>query len=629
MNTFEKPERKTLFSMSLAALGIVYGDIGTSPLYAMRESLRGASINETDVLGVLSLIFWSLTLLISIKYLFILFRADNEGEGGILALLALITRTTQKKAGLFFIIGIIGAGLMIGDGMLTPAISVISAIEGLNIIIPSLSQWILPLTVILLILLFSFQYLGTARIGIVFGPVLMIWFITIAVLGLIQIMHNPVVLYAVNPKYAFLFMQHLGFKGYAILGSIFLVITGGEALYADLGHFGPVPIRLSWFFVAFPALILNYFGQGAYVLVHPEGIINPFYSIAPDWFSFPLLVLATAATIIASQAVISATFSLIKQAILLGLYPHMPIIQTSDSQQGQIYIPQVNLFLALGTLSLIFIFKNSNAMAHAYGVAVNLEILLTLILVIYVAVHQWKWSIAKVLIVFTTFVLIDFGFLGANLEKIITGGWLPIVFGALCAFIMYTWNRGRLYLKNTYYLEKDGLSQILNQLDYKELNLLPNTTAIFITDIYDKSGGSFLHFLKLSRALPEHILLVNYSVENIPHVLAKDRFQMHCLKENICELTLHYGFMDIISIPQALYVANDRGFLPFNIDIDAATYFMEIPTIVPSKRNRILWFFWQEKLFAFLVRNYSANLNIEFYQLPYNRTVALGTYYLI
>ena len=615
--------------MSLAALGIVYGDIGTSPLYAMRESLRGVSINQIDVLGVLSLIFWSLTLLISIKYLFILFRADNDGEGGILALLALITRTAKERAGLFFVIGIIGAGLMIGDGMLTPAISVISAIEGLNIIIPSLSEWILPLTVILLVFLFSFQYLGTARIGIVFGPVLLVWFITIATLGLIQIIDNPIVLYAVNPKYAFLFMQQLGFKGYAILGSIFLVITGGEALYADLGHFGRAPIRISWFFIAFPALVLNYFGQGAYVLMHPEGMINPFYSIAPAWFSFPLLVIATAATIIASQAVISATFSLIKQAILLGLYPHMPIIQTSDSHRGQIYIPQVNLFLAIGTLSLIFAFKNSNAMAHAYGVAVNLEILLTLILVMYVAVYQWKWSKPKILICFAVFIVIDSAFLGANLQKIITGGWVPIVFAASCALIMHTWNSGRLYLKNTYYLQKEELSKIIMQLDYKSLYKLPNTTAIFITDIYDRSGGSFLHFLKLSRALPEHILLVNYNVDNIPHVLATDRFEMHCLKENICELTLHYGFMDTISIPQALYVANDRGFLPFNVDIETATYFMEIPTIVPSNKRSILWFLWQEKLFAFLVRNYSANLNIEFYQLPYNRTVALGTYYLI
>ena len=615
--------------MSLAALGIVYGDIGTSPLYAMRESLQGVSINQTDILGVLSLIFWSLMLLISIKYLFILFRADNDGEGGILALLALITRTTKERTGLFFVIGIIGAGLMIGDGMLTPAISVISAIEGLNIIIPSLSAWILPLTVIILVTFFSFKYLGTARIGFVFGPILLVWFFTIAVLGAVQIFNNPSVLYAIYPKYAFYFLQQTGFKGYALLGGIFLVITGGEALYADLGHFGRTPIRLSWFFVAFPALVLNYFGQGAYVLMHPEAIINPFYCIAPDWFLFPLLIISTLATIIASQAVISATFSLIKQAILLGLYPHLPIVQTSDFKKGQIYIPQVNFFLAIGTLLLIFAFENSNAMAHAYGVAVNLEILLTLILVIYVAIYQWHWSIFRVLMVFSIFALIDLAFLGANLQKIVTGGWVPIVFAAFCAFIMYTWNQGRMYLKNTYYLKQEGISKILRQLDYKSLHRLPDTTAIFITDIYDKSGGSFLHFLKLSRALPEHILLLNYSVENIPHVASLDRFELVSLKENVCELTLHYGFMDTISVPQALYVANDRGLLPFKVDIETATYLIEIPNVVPSKKKSILWFLWQEKLFAFLVRNYSANLNIEFYQLPYNRTIALGTYYLI
>lgn len=629
MTHLKTEEGKTLFSMSLAALGIVYGDIGTSPLYAMRESLRGVSINTTDVLGVLSLIFWSLTLLISIKYLFILFRADNDGEGGILALLALITRTTKERAGLFFVIGIIGAGLMIGDGMLTPAISVISAIEGLNIILPSVSNWILPLTVIILITLFSFQYLGTNRIGIVFGPVLLVWFFTIAILGAVQIYHNPVVLHAVNPLYAFLFLQQTGFKGYALLGGIFLVVTGGEALYADLGHFGRAPIRFSWFFVAFPALILNYFGQGAYVLMHPDSIVNPFYCLSPEWFSFPLLLIATAATIIASQAVISATFSLIKQAILLGLYPHLPIVQTSNFQKGQIYIPQVNFFLAIGTLLLIFAFKNSNAMAHAYGVAVNLEILLTLILVIYVAIYRWHWSKLHVFLVFIVFAAIDMAFLGANIQKIVTGGWVPIVFAAVCAFIMHTWNQGRIYLKNTYYLKKEGLSKILKQLDYKVLNRLPNTTAIFITDIYDKSGGSFLHFLKLSRAIPEHILLLNYCVENIPHVLSTDRFELSCLKENVCELTLHYGFMDSISVPQALYVASDRGLLPFKVDIDSATYLIEIPNVIPSKKKSILWFLWQEKLFAFLVRNYSANLNIEFYQLPYNRTIAIGTYYLI
>jgi KUP system potassium uptake protein len=625
----EPSARQSFLSLSMAALGIVYGDIGTSPLYAMRVTLEGLSINLMDVLGILSLIFWSLTLLISVKYLFLLFRADNDGEGGILALLALIKPPQGEHAQLFLIIGILGAGLMLGDGMLTPAISVISAVEGVNMIIPSLSHWVIPMTCGILIALFSMQHLGTAKIGIVFGPILLIWFVVIGALGIVQVAHNPVVLHAINPMYAVRFIEQMGFKGYILLGGIFLVVTGGEALYADLGHFGKAPIRFSWFMLALPGLLCNYFGQGAYLLDHPEAIANPFYCLAPDWFEFPLLVLATAATIIASQAVISATFSLTKQAILLGFYPHLPIIQTSGFQRGQIYIPQMNFVLALGTLLLILVFKNSDAMTHAYGIAVNLVMLLTLLLVVQVAIHQWHWGWLRVLGVLLFFGTIDLAFLGANMLKILTGGWLPIVFASFAGLVMYTWSKGRRYLKQTYYMQKDELSIIFTQLDQDGLTRLPRMTAIFITDIYDKSGGSFLHFLKLSQLLPENILLLSYCVDNIPHVSSLERFETHCIRNNVCELTLHYGFMDIISIPQALYVANDRGLLPFSVDIETAMYFIEIPNVLASKQKKGLGFFWQDKLFSFLVRNYSANLNIEFYQLPYNRTIAMGTYYLI
>lgn len=629
MRVIDKTKKQPFFSLTLAALGIVYGDIGTSPLYAMKVSLDGLAINLVNVLGILSLIFWSLTLLISVKYLFILFRADNDGEGGILALLALIKSKNGYHSGILFVIGILGAGLMLGDGMLTPAISVISAVEGVNVIFPSLTAWVVPLTCLILVILFSFQSLGTAKIGVVFGPVIFIWFTVIGVLGLLKIIDNPIVLEAINPKYAFLFLQAMGFKGYALLGGIFLVVTGGEALYADLGHFGKAPIRLSWFLVAFPGLLLNYFGQGADLLLNPVAIENPFYYLAPECFALPLLLLATCATIIASQAVISATFSLTKQAVLLGFYPHLPIIQTSGFHRGQIYIPQMNLILAIGTLCLIFAFNNSNAMTHAYGIAVNLVMLLTLVLVIYVAIHQWKWGFIRVIGFFSIFGVIDLMFLGANMLKIKTGGWIPILFASFAGLVMYTWSKGRLYLKETYYLNKEELSKVVAQIDDLPLTHLRHSTAIFITDIYDKSGGSFLHFLKLSHMIPEHILIVNYSVANVPHVSSLERFEINCLREDICELTLHYGFMDIISIPQALYVASDRGLLPFTVDIDTATYFLEIPYIMPSKERRALRFLWQDKLFAFLVRNYSANLNIEFYQLPYNRTIAMGTYYLI
>lgn len=621
---------QTLPSLSLAALGVVYGDIGTSPLYALRESLRGVPINLIDVLGVLSLIFWSLIIVISIKYLLILLRADNDGEGGILALSALIKRTNEQRSKLFFVVGILGAGLMLGDGMLTPAISVISALEGVNVFVPGVSSWILPLTCIVLLALFAMQSVGTEKIGIIFGPILLIWFFTIAILGGIQIAANPVVLKAINPWYAFQFFYQNTWTGYALLGGVFLVMTGGEALYADLGHFGKKPIRLTWFFLVLPCLLLNYFGQGAYLLVHPEGIANPFYMLAPEWLAFPLIFLATLSTIIASQAVISATFSITKQAVLLGLYPHLPIVQTSGFQRGQIYIPQMNLILAIGTLVLVLTFKNSDALTHAYGIAVNLVMVLTSVLVVYVIVNIWHWNRIVVVVLCLFFGIIDTAFLGANIQKVLTGGWVPVVFASICAFVMYTWNVGRMYLQKNYYMKQDAFLKILRQLDYKSLNRLPNTTAIFITDIYDKSGGSFLNFLKLNRTIPERVLIINYTVENIPYVSSLNRYHVSCLKKNICELTLHYGFMDTISIQQALYNANDRALLPFSIDVDNAMYFLEIPNVVASReQKKTMWFFWQEKLFSFLVRNYSANLNIEFYQLPYDRTVAIGTYYMI
>lgn len=622
-------QKQSLYSLSLAALGIVYGDIGTSPLYAIQASLDKLSINFLDILGVLSLVFWALILVISIKYLCIVLRADNEGEGGILALLALLRQSNGQTFKLLFIIGIFGAGLMLGDGMLTPAISVVSAIEGLNVIAPVFSYWILPIASIILLALFACQRFGTAKIGFTFGPIIFVWFFTLSILGILQIIHNPIVLKAINPYYAFQFLHVNGWHGYVLLGGVFLVVTGGEALYADLGHFGKKPIQLSWFLIALPGLLLNYFGQGAYLLGHPEAIINPFYLIAPTWFLIPLLVLATMATIIASQAVISATFSLTKQAVLLGMYPRLPITQTSESMKGQIYVPQMNFILAIGTLILIVTFKSSSAIAHAYGIAVNLVMILTTFMIIYLAYKKWQWSIMKITLIFSSFILIDGAFIGANIQKLSTGGWVPILFAVACAFIMFTWNKGMEYLRDFYYLKKEDLSKILRQLHYKSLNKLPDLTAIFITDIYDRSGGSFLHFLKLNRALPEHILIVNYNIENIPYVAAKDRFILSCLDKNICRLTLNYGFMDFISIPDALVLANDRKILPFHLNVNAATYLIEIPNVVASQKKKTLWFFWQEKLFAFLMRNYSANLNIEFYQLPYNRTIAIGTYYII
>lgn len=448
-------------------------------------------------------------------------------------------------------------------------------------------------------------------------------------MGTVQIYHNPIVLKAINPFYAIEFFHQNGWKGYTLLGGVFLVVTGGEALYADIGHLGKNPIRISWFLIALPGLLLNYFGQGAYLLEHPQAIANPFYLIAPNWFLFPLLIIATMATIIASQAVISATFSLTKQAVLLGLYPHLPIKQTSDIKQGQIYVPQMNIVLAIGTMLLIITFKNSTALAHAYGIAVNVVMLLTSILVTYLAIKKWRWNPLILILMFSFFGLIDLAFLGANIQKFKTGGWVPVTFALVCAFIMYTWQSGMRYLRENYFMKKEELPKILKQLDYQSINKLPGMTTIFITDIYDKSGGGLLHFLKANRVLPEHILIVNYTVENIPYVTSDNRFEVKCLKPKICELTLHYGFMDTVSIPQALYNASDRDILPFPVNVEATTYLIEIPNVVASPKKKTMTFYWQEKVFAFLIRNYSANLNIEFYQLPFNKTVALGTYYII
>lgn len=624
-----KIKHDATWKLTLAALGVVYGDIGTSPLYAMRESLRGIPLGPLEVLGILSLIFWTILILISIKYCIFLLRADNDGEGGILALSALVNRIATYRKPMLYTVGILGAGFMIGDGMLTPAISVISAVEGLHVIAPKLSSWVVPITTLILIGLFSVQSLGSSKVGITFSFFLLIWFAVIAYMGITQIKENPSVFAAINPWYGFHFLFTYGLRGYALLGGVFLVVTGAEALYADMGHFGKIPIRLSWFLIVWPALILNYFGQGALLLSQPDAIVNPFYFMVPKDMQIYLLTIATVATVIASQAVISATFSLVKQAILLGLYPRLPIVQTSASEGGQVYIPQMNLVLAIGTLSLVWIFQNADSLTHAYGIAVNLEMVLTTSLVMYVARKLWHLNSFLIVVMYSVTLIIELGFLGANSQKFMTGGWVPIAFAMVCGFVMYTWDLGRRYLSEHYYIKPEALARLLKQFDYKSMSRIPDSTAIFITDVYDRSGGAFLNFLKISRTLPEKIVLVNYQVLNRPYVRGEDRYHIQMLKPQICALVLNYGFQDTISIPQALYVANERGILPFRINLEKLIYLIEIPNVVASKAKRSLWFYWQEKLFAFLVRNYSANLNIEFYQLPYSRTMAMGTYYII
>lgn len=622
-------QKTASYSMTIAALGVVFGDIGTSPLYALKVTMGKLMINQMNVLGVLSLILWTLLISISFKYLIIIFRADNEGEGGILALLALMKYKNVKYVRFFYLISIFGAGLLLGDGMLTPAISVISALEGLEAISPSLQAFILPMACVIFIFLFTIQSRGTAKLGFLFGPIMLVWFLSIAALGCIEIINYPLVLKAINPYYAIHFLVAEGVHGYLVLGGIFLVITGGEALFADIGHFGKKPIRQNWFILVLPSLLLSYFGQGAFLISHPEAIDNPIFSMVPVGLFIPFILLATAATIIASQAVISATFSLTKQAILLGLFPKLAIVQLSKDYSGQIYVPQINSILFIGTLGFTLIFQTSENLAQAYGIAVNGVMLIVDVMVGYTALAIWKWPKWIVALLFGAFTVFDLAFLGSNSHKFLTGGWVPVTLALLIAFVMYTWRFGLDYLIKNYYTQKEDIAQILKLLEFSTLNKLKGVTAIFITDSYDKSGGSLLHFLKLNQAMPEHVLVINCAVQNIPYVHYNQRYQVTSLSPNVGQITLNFGFMQTISIPRALEKAAAKNRLPFEFDLFQATYFVEIPNVMASKSKKSLHFFWQEKMFAFLIRNYSANLNIEFFQLPFNRTIAIGTYYII
>lgn len=620
----EADSSKKKWPVMLAAIGIVYGDLGTSPLYAFRESLQGLEISVNNILGVLSLIFWSLVILISIKYLLFVLRADNEGEGGILSMLALIQKNNKKAFNLFLSVAIMGTALLIGDGIITPAISVTSAMEGLAVVSPEFEHYTLPITIVILLLLYFNQHFGTARLGSLFGPVLVIWFITIGGLGLLHINDNTQVYNALNPYYAIHFFVENGFRGYILLGAVFLVVTGGEALYADMGQFGKGAIRRGWFFLVLPSLLLNYFGQGAYVLEHPEAIENPFYSLAPDWFAYPLLFIATLATIIASQAVISATFSIAKQAVLLDLIPKIPIVQTSEEEKGQVYVPQMNIILALGTLSFVLAFKNSSAMAFAYGIAVNLEMITVTILMMYVARLVWKWSLLKIFTILSLFLLIELAFFGSNVHKIVSGGWVPILFAIGCVTIMLTWHMGMQYLRESFYKGQGNLLANIKNLKVDNLYHLQDTTAIFINEPYDQNAENLFKYFKLNKCIPDKVLIVTLSTANTPYVSIDERCQFEKLSTHIYTLNIRVGFMQLIHIPMVLAIAKKNGQFPFEVDLKDAMYMVELTHISATEREATLPFFWQEKLFAFLMRN--SVLDIEFYHLPYNRTIAIGSY---
>jgi KUP system potassium uptake protein len=622
----ERPSRRTAL-LALGALGVVYGDIGTSPLYTLKACFTagGLEVSPVNVLGILSLIFWTLIVTIAVKYQLLVLRADNRGEGGILALLALLDpwgKKGSKKAAAKILFGLFGAALLYGDGVLTPAISVLSAIEGLELGAPALKEWVLPLTVMVLVGLFAAQRLGTGKVGVVFGPICALWFGVLAALGLHGIVQNPGVLAALNPEHAFAFFAHHGGVALAVLGAAFLAVTGGEALYADLGHFGRRPIALAWFWFVLPALVLNYFGQGAMLLLDPSRLENPFYLLAPGWMLYPLIALAAAATVIASQAVISGAFSLMSQAISLGQSPRLKIVQTSPDERGQIYIPTLNWIMMLTTIAIVLGFKESGALASAYGIAVSGTMVITTGLMFSVVRQRWGWSDALAAAVILPFFVVDLVYFGANAIKFHEGGWLPVLLAAGAYLVMNTWSTGRRNLikrlqLNT--LDMAGMHALLARIAPARV---PGT-CIFMTAPGLGLPPALQHHVTHNRALHQRVVLLSVLVEDVPFVPLKERVEVHDLGAGFWAVTARFGFMQRPNVPLALRKTVDKGLA---IDPLDSTYYIGRETLVPSTKVPGMAI-WREKFFAFMQRN--AARATDYYDIPPDRTVELGMRILI
>jgi KUP system potassium uptake protein len=613
--------RKGATALALGAIGVVFGDIGTSPLYAMKESFAGThplTPDEPHVMGVLSLIFWAIMLIVTAKYVAIIMRADNKGEGGSLAMLALATRLTHGSnlTPIIVVLGIFAAALFYGDSMITPAISVLSAVEGLQVAAPGLDAYVVPLTLVILIILFAFQKRGTARVGAAFGPVMLLWFITLAVLGVVNIAAYPRVLLAINPYYAIRFFVMDGWIAFLALGSVVLVVTGSEALYADMGHFGRMPIRLAWFVLVLPALLINYFGQGALIIREPGAIQNPLFLMAPDWAGLPMVGLATVATVIASQAVITGAFSVTRQAIQLGYLPRMQIIHTSASEMGQIYLPFVNSMLAAFVALLVVGFKSSTHLAAAYGIAVTGTMIIDALLLSIVAALMWKWKRVVLGLVIGLFLFVDLSFFTANLTKIAHGGWFPLAMGFAIFLVLTTWKRGRALLSDRVSKDSLELETFLNAVSDR-VPRVPGT-AIFMTGTATGTPGSLLHNLKHNKVLHEQVVVLTVRFEEIPNVPEDQRFELTRLPKNFYRLILHYGFMEEPNIPEALRQSERKG---LHCDPMQSSYFLSRETVIPSSKPGMSM--WREKIFAWMSRN--ATSAMEFFKIPPNRVVELGT----
>ena len=607
--------------LSLGALGVVYGDIGTSPLYALRESLHpshGVDVTLASVLGILSLILWSLLIVITIKYLTFVMRADQQGEGGILVLAALVTPkdgAVNRRRTVLILIGLFGTALLYGDGMITPAISVLSAVEGLEVSAPSLQPYVLEITVVILIGLFVLQRRGTGSVGKIFGPVMILWFIVIGALGVRAIAARPEVLKAVNPGYAISFFADHGFKGFLVLGSVFLVVTGGEALYADMGHFGRRPIRLAWFGLVLPGLLLNYFGQGALVIGDPKAIENPFYLLAPSALQWPLIILATTAAVIASQALISGAFSLAMQSVQLGYLPRLKIEHTSDRERGQVYVPAVNWTLMVACILLVFGFRSSTGLAAAYGVAVTATMVITTILFYVVARDHWhwpRWSIGPLALVFLT---IDLGFLGANLFKIPKGGWFPLVAGAAVFAVMTTWKTGKRIVNERVRGGSVPLDAFCQSIEKSRPIRVPGT-AVYLYGRPFTAPPALVTNLRYNRMLHEQILLVSIVVEDTPRVHPRRSLKIDHMGQGITQAVLHVGYMQQPNVPRALEAdAAELRYHPLD-----SHYFLGRETIIITNRPGMAP--WREHLYALMARN--ARNAAAFFGIPAERAVEVG-----
>ncbi|MFT4278203.1 MAG: potassium transporter Kup [Rhodopseudomonas sp.] len=618
--TSEAPDKTGFWALTLGGIGVVFGDIGTSPLYAFREAVAGAThggpASRVLVLGVLSLILWSLLIVVTAKYVLLLLRADNNGEGGTLSLMALGQRALGRRSTVLLVLGVIGASMFIGDSMITPAISVLSAVEGFKVAAPALEPYVVPLTVVILLALFAVQSHGTAVVARAFGPVMLVWFSALAALGAMHIMDDPSVLAAINPWYAAQFLASHGTIGLVTLGAVFLAVTGGEALYADLGHFGRGPIQTGWLGFVLPALLINYFGQGALVLAHPAALENPFYRMVPDAMVLPLTLLATAATVIASQAVITGAFSLISQAVQLGLLPRFEVRYTSETHAGQIYLPRVNAMLLVGVLLLVLVFQTSSGLASAYGIAVSTTMVVDGIMAFVVIWKLWQWSAAAAALLIVPFVLVDTMFFSANLMKLLEGAWLPLLFGLSLALLIWIWRRGVGVLTIKARRAEVPLDDLIASLEKHPPHIVKGT-AVFLTADAEFVPPALLHNLKHNKVLHEHNVVLTIETVHTPRVDPADRIRLERVSDKFSKVRLRFGFMESPNVPKALVLARELG---WSFDIMSTSFFVSRRSLKPAARSAMPK--WQTDLFIALSK--SANDATDYFQIPTGRVVEVG-----